>query len=59
MLILAYFTEGAVRAYAEPGRVAAFAMLEIVLSLAFFAAAIAYVRVARPAAHDAQARRPA
>jgi uncharacterized membrane protein len=59
MLILAYFTEGAVRAYAEPGIVAALGAIEITLSIAFFVTAIAYVRVARAAAGDAGARRPA
>ena len=47
MLVLAYFTEGVVRAYAERGTVAALAAIEIALSIAFFASAIAYVRVAR------------
>jgi uncharacterized membrane protein len=58
MLILAYFTEGAVRAYAEPGIVAALGAIEITLSMGFFVTAIAYVRVARAAAGDAGARRP-
>jgi uncharacterized membrane protein len=49
MLVLAYFTEGVVRAYAERGTVAALAAIEIALSIAFFASAIAYVRVVRVA----------
>ncbi|MDB5862468.1 MAG: putative transrane lipoprotein [Betaproteobacteria bacterium] len=47
MLVLAYFTEGIVRAYAEHGTSATLATIEIVLSLVFYAAAICYVRVAR------------
>jgi uncharacterized membrane protein len=49
MLVLAYFTEGVVRAYAEHGTVATLATIEIVLSLTFYAAAICYVRVVRAA----------
>jgi uncharacterized membrane protein len=45
MLVLAYFTEGAVRAWSERGTTATLALVEIVLALAFFAAAIAYVRL--------------
>jgi uncharacterized membrane protein len=47
MLVLAYFAEGVVRAYAERGMVATLSAIEIALSIAFFASAIAYVRVAR------------
>jgi uncharacterized membrane protein len=47
MLVLAYFTEGVVRAYAEHGTIATLATIEIILSLTFYAAAICYVRVAR------------
>jgi len=47
MLILLYFTEGIVRASTESGPSRWLAMAEIVLSVIFFAAAIAFVR--RPA----------
>jgi len=47
MLILAYFVEGAVRAWAERGAALALAAAEIVLSLVFFAAALAYARLTR------------
>ena len=45
MLSLAYFVEGTVRATTEPGLSQRLAVLEIVLSLAFFAAAVAYARL--------------
>lgn len=45
MLVLAYFAEGAVRAWAESGVARTLALAEIVLSLAFFAAAVAYANV--------------
>jgi uncharacterized membrane protein len=48
MLVLAYFAEGAVRAYTETGATALLAAIEIVLALGFFASAISYVRTARP-----------
>lgn len=47
MLILAYFTEGVVRAWSDGGLSANLAVAEIVLSVAFFVAAIAWVRVSR------------
>ena len=47
MLVLAYFIEGTVRAWSERGTSATLGLIEIVLSLAFYASAIAYVRVAR------------
>jgi uncharacterized membrane protein len=47
MLVLAYFAEGCVRAYAERPPISTLALVEIVLSGAFFASAIAYVRSAR------------
>lgn len=47
MLVLAYFIEGTVRAWSERGTSATLGVAEIVLSLVFYAAAIAYVRVAR------------
>ena len=48
MLVLAYLAEGVTRAWSERGASQACAALEIVLSLAFFAAAGAYARVTRP-----------
>lgn len=47
MLILAYFTEGVVRAWSDPGLSANLAIAEIVLSVVFFFAAIAWVRASR------------
>ena len=47
MLILAYFTEGVVRAWGERGAGQALAAAEIVLSLAFFVAAVTYARLTR------------
>ena len=47
MLILAYFTEGVVRAWSERGASQALALAEIALSMGFFTAAICYVRFAR------------
>jgi uncharacterized membrane protein len=47
MLALAYFAEGLVRAYSERGTVRTLALCEIALSVAFFVAAIAYVRTVR------------
>lgn len=47
MLILAYFAEGAVRAYTEPGLSGQLAALEILLALAVFVLAIAFVRTER------------
>jgi uncharacterized membrane protein len=47
MLILAYFTEGVVRAWSERGASQLLASLQIALSVAFFAAAVAYARRTR------------
>ncbi len=49
LLILAYFIEGAVRAWSEGGTAARLSWIEIALALAFFASAIGYVRLARRA----------
>jgi uncharacterized membrane protein len=49
MLILAYFAEGTVRAYAETGVSGNLAWLEVILSAAFFVLAIAFVRAQRAA----------
>jgi uncharacterized membrane protein len=47
MFILAYFAEGATRAWAERGTSQTLALAEIVLSLVFFGSAIAYARLTR------------
>ena len=47
MLILAYFTEGVVRAWSERGAGQALALAEIVLAVVFFTAAICYARFYR------------
>jgi uncharacterized membrane protein len=49
MLILAYFAEGVARAWSERGASQWLAAAEIALSLAFFASAVAYVRLTRAA----------
>jgi uncharacterized membrane protein len=50
LLILAYFAEGVTRASAEDGPGRALAAAEVILSLAFFAAAVSYARLNRAAA---------
>jgi len=50
MLILAYFAEGVVRAWSERGASQWLAAAEIVLSLGFFASAVAYARLTRAGA---------
>jgi uncharacterized membrane protein len=50
MLILAYLAEGVTRAWAERGASQYLAVLEIALSLAFFAAALSYARLTRAGA---------
>jgi uncharacterized membrane protein len=50
MLVLAYFAEGATRAWAENGMGRELAIAEIALSVGFFAAAVSYARLARGAA---------
>ena len=47
MLVLAYFAEGCVRAYAELPPVSTLAFIEIALAAAFFVTTITYVRTAR------------
>ena len=44
MLILFYFTEGAVRAWSEAGLARALALSEVLLSLLFFASVIVYAK---------------
>jgi uncharacterized membrane protein len=50
MLVLAYFAEGVVRSWSERGLSQVLAGAEIALSLAFFAAAVAYARLTRAGA---------
>jgi len=47
LLIWLYAAEGATRAYTDRGMSSALAAAELALSLAYFAAAVAYVRSAR------------
>jgi len=47
MLVLAYFAEGIVRAYAEARPASTLAFIEIALAAIFFVAAITYVRARR------------
>lgn len=49
MLILAYFTEGVVRAWSDTGMSAGLAVAEIALSMMFFSATIARIRASRTA----------
>jgi uncharacterized membrane protein len=44
MLILAYFTEGVVRAWSDRGGSAQLALLQTLLSVIFFVSAVVYVR---------------
>ena len=48
MLVLAYFTEGVVRAWSEEGLSAGLAGGEVVLSVVFFFAAIYYAKLSAP-----------
>jgi uncharacterized membrane protein len=50
LLILAYFAEGATRAWAESGVSRTLALAEVTLSLVFFAAAVSYARLTRAGA---------
>ena len=47
MMILAYFTEGTVRAWSEAGIARGLALGEILLALIFFSAALIYARCTR------------
>ncbi|HXU43327.1 MAG TPA: DUF2069 domain-containing protein [Burkholderiales bacterium] len=49
MLILAYFAEGVMRAWGDAGLSRQLAVGEIALSVAYFAAVVAYARVSRSA----------
>ena len=48
LLIPGYLAEGVTRAWSDRGGSQKLAMLEIVLSLTFFGAAVAYARWTRP-----------
>jgi len=50
LLVLAYFAEGATRAWAEAGVSRTLALTEVALSLVFFAAAVSYARLTRAGA---------
>ncbi len=47
MLILLYFTEGAVRAWSDQGLSAALATIEVFLSVAFYLSAVFYARLCK------------
>lgn len=49
MFVLAYFTEGVVRAWSERGTSQVLALLEVALSVTFFAAVVTYARLTRTA----------
>ena len=51
MLMLAYFTEGVVRAWSDSGLSAWLAGAEVALSVVFFLAAIFYARFSAPSRH--------
>ena len=48
MLVLAYFAEGATRAWGDRGPAQTLALAEVALSVVFFAAAVGYARSAGP-----------
>lgn len=48
MFILLYFTEGAVRAWADRGLSAGFAMIEVALTLVFFGVTVMFARLTAP-----------
>jgi uncharacterized membrane protein len=51
MLILAYFAEGVTRGWSETGLSQKIALLEVLLSLAFFVAAVSYARATKARGH--------
>lgn len=51
MLILAYFAEGATRAWSEQGLSRALSLTEVLLSLVYFAAAVSYARGTKASRH--------
>jgi len=54
MFILAYFTEGVMRGWADSGLSQQLAWMEIALSLVFFVSAVAYARMSGAAAQAAR-----
>lgn len=48
MFILIWFTEGAVRAWSDNGIAARFSMVEVLLTLVFFASCVLYARLTAP-----------
>ena len=50
LLVLGYLAEGVTRAWSERGPAQGLALAEAALSLAFFAAVVAYARLTRPPA---------
>jgi len=50
MLVLAYFAEGVMRAWGDAGLSRQLALVEMALSVAFFAAAVSFARLTRAAA---------
>jgi uncharacterized membrane protein len=53
MLILFYFTEGAVRAWSDKGLSAQLALVEVLLSVTFFVAALGYAKATGKQANEA------
>jgi uncharacterized membrane protein len=51
MLILAYFAEGATRAWSDRGLSQTLAFLEVALSLVYFVAAVSYARGTKARRH--------
>lgn len=51
LLILAYFAEGATRAWSDTGLSRGMALLEVALSLAYFIAAVSYARATKASGH--------
>jgi uncharacterized membrane protein len=51
LLILAYFAEGATRAWSDTGLSRGMALLEVALSLAYFVAAVSYARATKASGH--------
>jgi uncharacterized membrane protein len=56
LLVWLYVAEGAVRAWSDTGLSARLGAIELALSLAYFAAAVAYLRATRTPTRDGAAR---
>ena len=54
MFILIYFTEGAVRAWADQGLSADLALIEVLLTTIFFSCSIYYAKLTRPSKQQPQ-----